>query len=243
VVLSLLWLTSDVFFSETYPLINRYSKVSLNHKYQVSIKAALEDFVRPEIDLVLIESGCMDDDTEKSFNIIQKTSAFKLLFTTEPEVIILALKKGIDLCVSPPPSEEEIKHLIKDVLNLKKKRTKSSPFSNKIILPNSPRNENLNIIPWDSLISIHSYKNKTRIHQKNIEPYENSLSLNKIRKKYLSSVLFYNLKEHCSINLNHLNQINFISSNNYECKLSDGRSIEINAMERNKLIKYLGENS
>ena len=33
------------------------------------------------------------------------------------------------------------------------------------------------------------------------------------------------------------------SSNNYECKLSDGRSIEINAMERNKLIKYLGENS
>ena len=61
--------------------------------------------------------------------------------------------------------------------------------------------------------------------------------------KYLSSVLFYNLKEHCSINLNHLNQINFISSNNYECKLSDGRSIEINAMERNKLIKYLGENS
>ena len=75
--------------------------MSLNHKYQMSIKAALEDSVRPEVDLVLIESGCMDDDIEKSLNIIQKTSAFKLLFTKEPEVIILALKKGIDLCISP----------------------------------------------------------------------------------------------------------------------------------------------
>ena len=46
----------------------------------------------------------MDDDIEKSLNIIQKTSAFKLLFTKEHEVIILALKKGIDLCISPPPS-------------------------------------------------------------------------------------------------------------------------------------------
>lgn len=68
----------------------------------MSIKATLEDFVRPEIDLILIESGCMDDDIEKSLNIIQKTSAFKLLFTTEPEVFILALKKEIDLCISPP---------------------------------------------------------------------------------------------------------------------------------------------
>ena len=217
--------------------------VSLNHKHQVNSKRALEDLIRPEIDLVLIESGCMYHDTEKLLNIIQKTSVFKLLFATEPEAIILALRKGIDLCISPPPTKEEIKRLIKDVLYLKKKRTKNNPFSNKIILPNSPKNENLKIISWESLISIHSYKNKTRIHQKNIEPYVNSLSLNKIRKKYLSSVLFYNLKEYCTINLNHLNQINFISSNNYECKLSDGRSIEINTIERNNLIKYLGENS
>ena len=78
--------------------------MSLNHKYQMSIKAGLEDFVRPEIDLVLMESGCMDDDIEKLLSIIPKTNAFKLLFATEPEVIILALKKGIDLCISPPPS-------------------------------------------------------------------------------------------------------------------------------------------
>lgn len=213
----------------------------MKHFHYNGLGAILECLFEQRIDLIIMETVYLNKSIQRILNILGETNALKILLAKDPSEALIAFKMDLDRCYTNNPSQDEITYLLEDILIQKfNPKLQRYALKRKIVLPEKKRG-NFRIIQWKNLISFHKNKDQTLIFESNKKHFNHPISYQEIKEKYLKEVLFFELRDGCIININHIESITFIHNNYYHSKISDGRTIEITANERTRLLKFLAQ--
>lgn len=237
--LNLLWLTSTELFERLSPHFNTHSDVELVHFRPQQLSTALSRCMNSPTDLLLLERKFLNQKTEKILKILPQQSTLKALVIKPSENPIFAYKVNIRHCFENTISAHDITQLIRSAINQKIKAANfKNPFERKLILIHKKKGD-FNIIPWEKLISYQKIKEETLIHLTEKISFLHPIPYNYIKSTRLPHQFFYEIRKGLTLNLNHLNQIDYIEPHYHHCKLSDGRIIEISSHDRSLLLKFL----
>lgn len=201
--------------------------------------SVLESLFEKSIDLMILENEYLNHKTQRVLELLPPFGGLKVLIAHQPKNVFFAFKMNIERCFGSGISGTDIAQLIQGCLQ-QKQRSKQvrEPQEEKIILYNEGK-ESFSIIHWNELVSFQKKKKQTLIYQTQKKPLTLPIAYEKVKKSNLSNILFYELIQGHTINLNHLRSITFVQSDYYHCLLSNRRIVEINGRERTRLLKFL----